>query len=196
MLKKLMMMAFVGLVLVSMGCDGDKGDVGPAGPAGPKGDPGVNGKDGASDTVGVGGSVLVFMDTISTDANGRFTLSDTTFFKGMSKEEVASIEKGSVQVFIKSRGVYFPLPGPVLFADEVIDYIYYYGVDGLELFFEFFTATPAPKNKKRKLEELRVVIIPALNAGRLANINLKDYEQTVKALGITEANIKKIYQKK
>jgi hypothetical protein len=41
-------------------------------------------KDGASDTVGVGGSVLVFMDTISTDANGRFSLSDTTFFEGMS----------------------------------------------------------------------------------------------------------------
>jgi hypothetical protein len=41
MLKKLIMMAFVGLVFVSMGCDGDKGDVGPAGP---KGDPGANGK--------------------------------------------------------------------------------------------------------------------------------------------------------
>lgn len=194
MLKKLLLFASVVLMIAMVSCKGDDGAVGPAGatgPQGPAGPAGPAGKDG-EDGTGGSGSIIAFMGELETDTSGNAIVGDTAFFKDFSADEIASVEKGAFQVFIKDDGAYFPLPGFVLFKDEAISYGYYYVVDGLGLYFPIFRTSQATV-KKRKFEEIRILVIPASNATRLnPNINWKNYDEAVAALGLTEANVKKV----
>lgn len=198
MFKKLLIGAwFCGAVFL-VSCKGDDGAVGPAGAkgdtgaAGPTGATGATGAAGANGTGSGGGSIIAFMGSLTTDTSGNAIVGDTAFFKDFTAAEIASVEKGAFQVYIKDDGAYFPLPGFVLFADQAISYGFYYVVDGLGLYFPIFR-TSAATVKKRTFEEIRVVVIPASNL-RL-NLNLKNYDEVVAALGLTEKDVKKITRK-
>ncbi|KQS31426.1 hypothetical protein [Dyadobacter sp. Leaf189] len=200
MLKKLLLFAWIGvMVLAVSSCEGPegpagpKGDTGAAGPAGPAGPAGEDGEDGTGS--GMSGSVIAFMGEIETDTSGNMIVGDTAFFADATDEEILSFEKGMFQVFLKDNGAYFPVPGYVLFEDEAISYGYYYQIDGNGLYFPIFR-TSAADNPQRSFEEVRVVFIPALNAGKQnANVNWKNYDEAVKALGLTEADVKVIRKK-
>ena len=199
MFKKLLLVAWVCVALFLVNCKGDDGAVGPkgdTGAAGPAGPAGPAGADGGSDTTGGGasGSIIAFMGELETDTSGNAIVGDTAFFDGLSAEQIASVEKGAFQVYIKDDGAYFPLPGYVLFADEAISYGFYYVVDGLGLYFPIFRTSDATI-KQRTFEEIRVVVIPALNASRLSAINWKNYDEAVASLGLTEKDVKIIKKK-
>jgi len=195
MLKKLLLFASVVLMIAMVSCKGDDGAVGPAGaagPQGPAGPAGPAGKDGEDGTGGAAGSIIAFMGELETDTAGNAIVGDTAFFADFTADEIASVEKGAFQVFIKDDGAYFPLPGFVLFADEAISYGYYYAIDGLGLYFPIFRTSQATV-KKRTFEEIRILVIPASNATRLnPNVNWQNYEEAVAALGLTETNVKRV----
>jgi hypothetical protein len=200
MFRRLLLFACVALMIALVSCEGKQGEVGPkgdtgaAGPAGPAGPAGKDGEDGTGG--GSSGSVIAFMGELETDTAGNAIVGDTAFFKDFTADEIASVEKGSFQVFIKDDGGYFPIPGYVLFKDEAISYGYYYVVDGLGLYFPIFR-TSAAKVRKRTFEEIRVLVIPAVNATRLnQNVNWQNYEEAVAALGLTESNVKVVRNSK
>ena len=197
MLKKLLLFAWIGSVaLFTSSCEGPEGpqgEVGPQGVAGPAGPAGPAGEDGTGG--GGAGSIIAFMGKIETDTAGNVVVGDTAFFAEFTDDEVASVEKGAFQVYIKDQGAYFPIPGHVLFDDEAISYSYYYVVDGNGLFFPIFRTSNA-KVKKRTFEEIRVLVMPALNLEKVnSDINWKDYNEAVKALGLSEADVKVIRKK-
>ncbi|TLU99043.1 collagen-like triple helix repeat-containing protein [Dyadobacter luticola] len=196
MFKKLLLFAWVALMVAFIAsCKGEQGDVGPkgdtgaAGPTGPAGPAGADGQDGTGG--GGGGSIIAFMGEIETDTAGNMVVGDTAFFTGFTADEIKSVEKGVFQVYLKDDGAYFPVPGLVLFSDEAISYGYYYAVEGNALYFPIYR-TSAAKVKKRSFEEVRVLVIPAANAnGRVSsNVNWKNYDEAVAALGLTEADVK------
>ncbi|MHA4738302.1 collagen-like triple helix repeat-containing protein [Dyadobacter sp. MSC1_007] len=192
MFKKLLLFACVALMIALVSCEGKQGEVGPKGDTGapgPAGPVGPAGKDGEDGTGGGGGALIAFMGELETDTSGNAIVGDTAFFKDFTADEIASVEKGAFQVFIKDDGGYFPLPGYVLFEDEAISYGYYYVVDGLGLYFPIFR-TSAAKVKKRTFEEIRVLVIPAANLRLNSNVNWQNYEEAVAALGLTESNVK------
>ncbi|MCE7061392.1 hypothetical protein [Dyadobacter sp. CY343] len=195
MLKKLLLFAWIGsVVLFTSSCEGPEGpqgEVGPQGVAGPAGPAGPAGQDGQGGGGGAG-SIIAFMGEIETDTAGNVVVGDTAFFSDFTDEEVASVEKGAFQVYIKDDGGYFPIPGTVLFEDEAISYSYYYVVEGNGLYFPIFRTSNA-KVRQRTFEEIRVLVMPALNLGKEnAKINWKNYDEAVKALGLSESDVKVI----
>lgn len=190
MFKKLLIIAWVGLVGLTVSCKGPQGDVGPqgeqgaTGATGPQGPAGESGEGSAS-----AGSIIVFMDGLDVDSTGWAGFGSDTFFEGASEDEIAAFEKGAYLVYAKSGGAYFPLPGYVLFSDEAISYSYLYARENQGLYFEIFQTSNA-KVPKRSFEEIRVLVMPALNARQSTSVDWKDYHAAVTALGLTENDIK------
>jgi uncharacterized protein YaiE (UPF0345 family) len=191
MFKKLLIIAWVGLVGLTVSCKGPQGDVGPQGEkgdAGAVGPAGPAGQDGEGSGSGAG-SLIVFMDELEIDSTGVVTFGSDTYFEGASEEEIAAFEKGGYLVYAKSGGAYFPLPGYVLFSDEAISYSYLYARENLGLYFEIFQTSNA-EVPTRKFEEIRVIVMPALNARLSSSVDWKNYNAAVAALGLKEENRK------
>ena len=196
MFKQFLSIGFIFIVALSLSCKGPEGEVGPkgdTGATGPAGPSGPAGQDGEG-TGGNYGSLVVLMEqNVETDAEGNISFGSDTFFEGASASQIESFEKGSFQVFLKEGGAYFPVPGPVLFSVEkdLVSYAYFYEVVenafGLSIFRTSDTEKPV-----RKFEEVRLLIIPAMmEEGRRA-VNWSNYNEAVKALGLTEKDVRRL----
>lgn len=195
MFKKLLMIAWVGLVGLTVSCKGPQGDVGPQGEQGATGATGATGPAGQDGEGSGGGSVIAFMGELETDSTGNAFFGADDFFDGATAVQIESVEKGSFQVFVKDDGAYFPIPGFVLFSDEAISYGYYYAVEGNGLYFQLFRTSAATK-PQRTFEEIRVLYIPAINASGRSSVNWKNYEEATTALGLTETDVRKVTAKR
>ena len=172
MIRKLLFLFLVGTIPFLTSCDklkGDDGAIGPAGEIGPKGDPGEAGDP--------AGAFQFSTDTLSTEADGS-----TGFGLTLTKDIASSIEKGVVLVYAKSGNFWFPLPGIVPFGNEISNYTFAYGVDKLDLNFLLIQRDAAPK--KRFFTNLRIVIVPAVNARLNAQVDYKNYEEVRKAFNL------------
>ncbi len=172
MIRKLLFLCLVGILPLLSSCDKLKGDIGPEGPqgaAGPKGDPGKAGD--------AAGAFQFSTDTLSTRADGS-----TAFGLTLTQDIASSIEKGVVLVYAKSGNFWFPLPGIVPFGTEVSNYTFAYGVEKLELTFLLFQRDATPK--KRFFTNLRIVVVPAVNARLNADVDYKNYEAVRKAYNL------------
>ncbi|GAB3181918.1 hypothetical protein GCM10027291_52100 [Telluribacter humicola] len=167
-----MLLVLIGLVFSA--CEGPQGEIGPEGPQGPQG---VQGEPGEA---GTAGAFQFSTDTISTDESGdlAFALED------LPADAVASVEKGVILVYAKSQNLWFPLPGIVLFGNnQVSSYSFFYGIEGQNMNVFLLQNSEAAK---RSFQDLRVVIVPALNARLSAEVNLKNYEDVRKAFNLPE----------
>ncbi|MCE7043381.1 hypothetical protein [Dyadobacter sp. CY312] len=194
MFKKLLIIAWVGLVAVSVGCKGDQGDVGPqgakgdAGAAGPAGPAGPAGEDGE----GSGSGAFVFTNGADTsDVDGSF-YSGFTFTNAADAEVY---ENAAVMVYIKAQGVYWPVPGVVSFGgDKVSNYTFVHGVEGTTFFLEIITtgwAEDVETPPVRIAQDIKVIVLPAALEGRInGELKNKSYEEAMSALGLTESNVK------
>lgn len=172
MIRRLLFLILVGTLPLLTSCDklkGDDGAIGPAGEAGPKGDPGEPGDP--------AGAFQFSTDTLSTEADGS-----TGFGLTLNQDIASSIEKGVVLVYAKSGNFWFPLPGIVPFGNEISNYTFAYGVDKLDLNFLLIQRDATPK--KRFFTNLRIVIVPAVNARLNAQVDYKNYEEVRKAFNL------------
>lgn len=172
MIRKLLFLLLVGTIPFLTSCDklkGDDGAIGPAGEIGPKGDPGEVGDP--------AGALQVTLDTASTDAKG-----DLVRGFEIGKDNVASVEKGVVLVYVKTGNAWFAMPGPVFFADGASNYTYAYAIQGINLVVQLFQLDEKPK--MRKFQAVRVVLVPAFNARLNAQVDYKNYEEVRKAFNL------------
>jgi hypothetical protein len=193
MFKKLLIIAWVGLVAVTIGCKGDQGDVGPqgakgdTGTAGPAGPAGPAGEDG----VGSGSGAFVFTNGADTsDVEGSF-YSGFTF----PAEDAAVYENAAVMVYIKAQGVYWPVPGVVSFGTgKVSNYTFVHGVDETTFFVDILTtgwAEDVEAPPTRIAQDIKVIVLPAELLGRMnGDLKNKSYEEAMSALGLTEKDVK------
>jgi len=195
MFKKLLIIAWVGLVGLTAACKGPQGDVGPQGE---KGDTGATGATGATGPAGASGGGGVSAQTYSsgadtTDTEGGFIAG----FTASSAADALELENSAVLVYIKSNGAYWSLPGIVGFGtDKYSQFTSVHYATGTNFIVEVFQ-TDWSENQNtppaRIVEDVKIVIIPSALVGRMnAEVNLKNYEETVAALGLTEANNLKV----
>ena len=189
MFKKLLVIAWVSLIVLTIGCKGPEGAVGPAGE---KGETGATGPAGPAGEGGGASALILSSGADTTEADG-------SFIRGISEltaDDQEFLESSVVLVYIKAQGVYWPLPGVVSFAaGQQSNFTFYHGIDQKTFFVEIFqtdwsgTATAAPV---RIVQDVRVVILPATTLRLNAEVNFNNYEETIASLGLTEANVRKI----
>ncbi len=100
-----------------------------------------------------------------------------------------------VLVYLKSQNVYWPMPGLVLFTgNKFSSYTFVHAVQNKTFFVELLATNwgedqdDAPK---RTFQDIRIVIVPGeILSGRLSAEILKDYNKTIAALGLTDAQVK------
>lgn len=187
MLKKLMVVAWLGLIGLSLGCDGEKGDVGPAGPAGPagavgpKGDSGVDGKD------GIGARELVTAQVNST--NGGYTMGKNN----LTPADTVALASSVVIVFIKAQNLWWALPGKVDFAvGKSTTFNFITLLRGNQFFIDIRPVSwtdGGDKAPERVFQSIRAVIIPSEKFRRNAEVDWNNYEEVVSTLGLTEKDI-------
>ena len=194
MLKRLLLFAWIGLMIVMVGCEGKEGQVGPkgdagaAGPTGPAGPAGPAGEDGT----GAGsGAFILSSGAGTTDSTGGYF----TGIGQLTADEDSLLSESAVFVYIKSGGVYWPLPGVVAFGTAASEFTFVHGVQESTFFVDIFQrdwSEAGDVPPKRTFQDVRVVIIPAvtLEPGRINSEILKSYEKTIAALGLTEENVK------
>lgn len=199
MFKKLLLLAWVVMIGVTLSCKGPDGDVGPAGAKGDKGDTGATGATGpagTSDTTGSGPAALILTtDAFTTDSLGNAGFYYEKFFEGLSADGIASVENGAVLVYIKSGGSWFAVPGLVIFPDKSSgQYSFYYGVDGTDFYFQILRLSSSTGSTiKKTFEDIRIVLVPGTNLGRMdASVNWKSYDAALAALGLTEKDVKAV----
>ncbi len=165
------------VVLIGLGfsaCKGPQGEIGPEGPQGPQGVQGEQGEPGTA------GAFQFSTGAADTDESGDvvFALED------LPADAVASVEKGVILIYAKSQNLWFPLPGIVLFGNnQVSNYSFFYGMEGQNLnVFLLQTSETAQRN----FQDIRVVVVPALNARLSAELDLKNYEAVRKAFNLPE----------
>lgn len=194
MLRKLLLFACVAIMIALVSCEGKQGEVGPKGdtgaqgPAGPAGPAGQDGEDGAGSS-----ALILSTGQVSTDTTGGFI----TGIENLSAEEDSALSSSVVLVYLKAQGVYWATPGLVSFGGgEVSSFTFIHGVQNKTFFVELLqtdwngTATKAPT---RTFQDIRIVILPGtmVTGGRLsADIDFKNYEKTIAALGVTDAQVK------
>ncbi|WP_304488633.1 hypothetical protein [Dyadobacter sp. CY323] len=203
MLKNLIIVAFFALAVFVAGCKGDQGDVGPAGatgpagpagpagsvggvgPQGPKGDTGIKGDN------GIGALVIQTGNVKTTDGNFIFGKS------GLTTADSAFLARCVIQVYVTNAGGRtWAMPGKAYW-------------DGLSTFTEFsnysrylntrlYIALVAerwseqlPTAPERDFQNVRALIIPAenYNARSNANVDYSNYDEAMKAYGLTEADV-------
>ncbi|QRR04322.1 collagen-like protein [Dyadobacter sandarakinus] len=186
MFKKLLLLAWVSLVVFAVSCKGPEGDVGPAGP---KGDTGAAGPQGPAGENTGSGAIVISSGADSTNEEGGYV----TGLTGITPAQDSVLQASAVLVYIKSGGVYWPLPGVVLFDDgsTVSNFTFVNGMDGTNFFIQLLQTNWSEDQDTapvRKFEDVKVVIVP----GNLLRMNaevLKSYEKTIAALGITDKDI-------
>ncbi|WP_342082997.1 hypothetical protein [Dyadobacter sp. OTU695] len=193
MFKKLLLFASVVLMIAMVSCKGDDGAVGPAGaagaqgPAGPAGPAGPKGEDGASSS-----ALIISTGQVDTDSTGGFI----TGVSDLTPAEDSAFSSSVVLVYLKAQGVYWPMPGLISFGGgKISSFTFVHAVDDATFFVQLIptdwneTQNTAPK---RTFEDIRVVIVPGeiVSGGRLSAEILKDYNKTIAALGLTDAQVK------
>ncbi|CAG5005145.1 hypothetical protein DYBT9275_03522 [Dyadobacter sp. CECT 9275] len=199
MLKKLSLMLFLGMVLLFAGCKGDQGDVGPQGEKGDKGDTGAQGPAGPAGQDGEDGTgsgslpllLSVGKDTTYAETGGYIVALDE-----LTDEALALLDKSAILVYIKSQGVYWPLPGLVAFEEGVSNFTFVHGVDETDKYFfvELLAVNWSEDQEtapRRVFEDLRIIIMPTEELTRKRqDINYKDYNDVVSKLGLTDKDLK------
>ena len=185
MIKKLMIIAWIAIVGVGIGCDGPKGDVGPAGPQGPKGETGAAGANGTNGTNGIMAKEIVAGAVKST--NGGYTLGKAN----LTSADTAMISKSVVVLFIKSQGIWWAQPGKVEFGDGKFTEFNFTTLLRGTLFYVNIVPTSWSEEDKSKapdrdFEGIRAVLIPAEKLRTNANVNWTNYKETMAALGLKE----------
>jgi len=191
MLKKLLMVIGVCFVVFLAGCKGDDGAVGPAGPAGPTGATGPAGVD------ATGGSSAIILSTGA--VTGAGTGGDLSFAldTALTADQEAFYDTGvAVLIYVKSQGVWWPLPGNVQFANNNLGgFTFVHGVDSGTFFIEIFTTGNSEGQATapvRSFEDIRIVLLPDTGGARLSSlVNPSSYEETIKALGLSNVSVRK-----
>ncbi len=194
MFKKLLLFASVVLMIAMVSCKGDDGAVGPAGAAGAQGPAGAAGPKGDKGDDGASSSALVLSTgQVDTDSTGGFI----TGIDNLNAEQDSALSSSVVLVYLKAQGVYWPMPGVISFGGgKISSFTFVHAVQDKTFFVELLptdwseSQTTAPK---RTFEDIRVVIVPGevVNVGgRLSAEILKDYNKTIAALGLTDAQVK------
>ena len=185
MLKKLLMVISVCFVVFLAGCKGDDGPVGPAGPAGPTGATGQAGADG-------GGSSAAIISTgaqTSTEGGG-FSIG----LDSLTTEQSEDYNSVVVMVYIKAQGVWWPLPGVVSFGNSAVsDFTFVHGVDESTFFVDILTTNWSENQDTaptRNFEDIRIILVPGSLLKLSADVNWKNYDEAVKALGLSDTIVK------
>jgi hypothetical protein len=191
MVKQLILVAWIGLVGISLSCDGPKGDVGPAGPAGAQGPAGAKGDTGVAGTDALGAKMIT-TGMVKSD-NGGYTLG----VSNLTPADTLMLQNAGVFVYIKSQDYWWSLPGTVPFGDgKATTFEFSQAVRNGRTFFVRIKAMDwleeQPTAPDREFEAIRVIIVPAENFRRVnAQINWKDYNAVVKSLNLKESSILK-----
>ncbi|HEV7379378.1 MAG TPA: hypothetical protein VGN64_06265 [Dyadobacter sp.] len=194
MFKKLLMIAWVGLVGLTVSCKGPQGDVGPQGA---KGDTGATGATGATGPAGQNGDgsgsgAFVFTNGAdTTDADGSFY----TGFTFTNAADAAVLENAAVLVYIKTQGVYWAVPGVVSFGTgKVSNYTFVHGIDGTTFFIDILTtgwSEDVDNPPVRIAQDIKAIVLPAELLGRVnGELKNKTYEEAMSILGLTEKDVK------
>jgi len=194
MFKKLLLFASVVLMIAMVSCKGDDGAVGPAGaagaqgPAGPAGPAGPKGEDGASSS-----ALILSTGQVDTDSTGGFI----TGIPDLTAEQDSALSSSVVLVYLKAQNVYWPMPGVISFGGgKVSSFTFVHAVQDKTFVVDLIPTdwnenqTTAPK---RTFQDIRIVIVPGEVvdvSGRLSAETLKDYNKTIAALGLTDAQVK------
>ncbi|KAA6441648.1 hypothetical protein FEM33_01280 [Dyadobacter flavalbus] len=191
MFKRLLLIAWVGLMVFMVSCKGPQGEVGPqgekgdtgaAGPAGPAGEDGTSG----------GGALIISSGADATDSTGSYI----TGISELTAADDSLLQSSAVLVYIKAQGVYWPLPGIVSFGNNTLsNFTFIHGIEESTFFVQLIQTDWSEQNlesaPERNFEDVRVVIIPGTILGRMnGQINLKSYEETIAALGLTDKDTK------
>lgn len=199
MLKRLLLFACVALMIALVSCEGKQGEVGPKGdpgaqgPAGPAGPAGEDGEDGAGSS-----ALILATGADTTDEEGGYIAG----FTELPAEQEAALNSSVVLVYVKSQNVWWPLPGLVGFANSRFSsYTFVHGVDQGTFFVQVIPTDWSEQQETpptRIFQDMRIVIVPGeILEGRLsAEVDLKNYEKTIAALGLTDAQAKPARQLK
>ncbi|WAC12113.1 hypothetical protein [Dyadobacter pollutisoli] len=192
MFRRLLLFACVALMIALVSCEGKQGEVGPkgdtgtAGPAGPAGPAGADGEDGAGSS-----ALIISSGKDTTDADGTYI----TGISDLTAEEDSLLSASAVLVYIKSGGVYWALPGIVSFGTgKLSSYTFVHGVQESTFFVQLLPTNWSEDQDDapvRIFEDVRIVIIPGTIVGRMnAQVDFKNYEKTIAALGLTDKEVK------
>ena len=194
MLKKISLLAYFGLALLLVNCKGDDGAVGPAGAAGAKGDAGATGPAGPKGDTGVSGAARYYASGIdTTDAKGFFY----KVIEAKTAADEAFWTDAVVLAFVKTNGVYWALPGTVTFPGNVEStFGYYHGYSEKVFYAEIFQKDWTGKSTEnttppaRIVQDVRIVAIPASAMRLSAEVNWKNLDETLAALGLSEKDVR------
>ncbi|WP_026628460.1 hypothetical protein [Dyadobacter alkalitolerans] len=194
MFKKLLLFAWIGSMAFMVGCKGEQGDVGPKGDAGVAGPAGPAGPAGQNGTGSGGGAFIISSGAVKTDTSGSFSIG----YNDLTPEEDSLFQSSAILVYIKSQNVYWPLPGVVVFGtgttSTASEFTFVHGIQDGTFFVDIFQRGWSEEGVKaapdRSFQDVRVVIIPGITAGRMNAEVLKSYEKTIAALALTEDKTK------
>jgi hypothetical protein len=187
MLKRLLVIAWIGLVGISLSCKGPAGDVGPKGDAGAAGAPGAPGPAGPAGKDGTSGSgaFVLTSGADTTDAEGAFLAGLT----GITAANKTMLENAAVMVYLKVSDAYWPIPGVVGFQTGVSEFTALHYVNGTNFFVDIFQTNWSENQDaapRRIVQGIKVVVVPATALRLNADVNLKNYEETIAAFGIKD----------
>jgi hypothetical protein len=196
MLKKFAFLAYFGVALFLVNCKGDDGAVGPAGQAGAKGDAGATGPAGPKGDTGVSGAARYYsLGADSTDDKGYLYAN----FEATTAADEAFWENAAAMVFVKANGVYWALPGTVVFPGNMEStFAYYHGyaekVFYAEILQKDWTGKSAENSAPpmRKVEDIRIIAIPTSAARLNGSVDWNNLEAAKAALGLTESDLKSL----
>lgn len=199
MYKKLLLVVCVCFMAFLAGCKGDDGAVGP------QGEKGETGATGPAGPAGEGGSGSAFILTTGA-VSGTGTGADLSFVlaEDLSAADQAAYDSSLVvMVYGKSLGVWWPLPGIIQFEGSAVsNFTFVHGVEEATFFIDILTtgwSEDTDTAPTRDFDDIRIVLIPASSGARLsADVNWKNYDETISALGLKDSLAKKaiLYKKK
>jgi hypothetical protein len=193
MFKKLLLFAWMGLtVLAVSSCEGPegpagpKGDTGAAGPAGPAGPAGEDGTGG-----GAGAAILSIGEIETTEDGGVL---GRIGIDSLTADEQGLYESSVVMVYVRAQGVWWPLPGTVIFDNEkASDFTFIHGVENSTFFVDIINIRwyeDVEEAPMRTFEDVRIILVPGELLRSSAEVDWKDYNKAVAALGLSEKNVK------
>jgi hypothetical protein len=199
MLRNLIVIAFVGLSVIFASCEGPKGDVGPAGPTGPAGPAGAAGAQGPKGDTGVNGLNGIGARVISTGPvksyEGGYTLgksnltaADSVFFANSVIQVYVTVNH---KTFNQSRT--YGMPGKAWFdTNDYTDYEFFTLYRNARIYVSLVADNWSGGQEtapEREFQNIKAIIIPATEFRMNAEVDYSNYEETMKSLGLTEADV-------
>jgi hypothetical protein len=194
MLKNLTIVAFFSLALFFAGCKGDQGDVGPAGAAGPAGANGAAGAQGPKGDTGTKGLDGIGAMVISTgpvkSESGGFVFGKLL----LTPADSVVLANSVIQVYVTANNRVWGMPGKAYWNGlaTFTDFSFYSRYLNTRLYVALIPerwsedqATPP----ERDFQDIRAVIIPVTKYKARLNLDYSNYEETMKSLGLTEADV-------